>query len=201
MTCAQQGNVQFEFIRQLSERSNSVVIGIVRDMEAAERRVKAKLKRTNIHILHRDLVSYESLRRGEPEALERPFGLVQGQRRREHLSIQRIPAANSPGEREEGHRHIYRDGRSLIIWLYGIDATAPYAISKAALNTSVATFIPEQKRKGAMAMVAKFAKIAPHFKSPITPEESFRSILAVIGKASVDRGDGGSFVSLFRKKQ
>ena len=48
---------------------------------------------------------------------------------------------------------------------------------------------------------AQFAKYAPHFKGPISPEESVKLMLSVIDKASVAGGDGGSFVSHLGTKQ
>ena len=50
-------------------------------------------------------------------------------------------------------------------------------------------------------MMGKFAKYAPSFKGPISPQESVEKVLAVIEKASVANGDGGSFVSHFGNKQ
>lgn len=61
--------------------------------------------------------------------------------------------------------------------------------------------VSEAEKKGAAAMVAKFAIAAPHFKGPISPEESVTKVLAVIDNASVERGDGGSFVSHFGNKE
>ncbi|RYP71766.1 hypothetical protein DL771_004578 [Monosporascus sp. 5C6A] len=258
--------IGFEFIRQLSELPDSVVIGIVRDKVATEKRVLSELKRTNIHILEGDLLSYESLKKaaedtakitgGSLDYIIANAGLVSSYS--EYSDVDEL--GENPGAFEKdildsfkinavGNIHLFnvflpliRRGKAKkviaissamadveMIRLYDVDAAAPYAISKAALNTAVAKFsaryrkerilfmsispgvvdtghinpadLPEQKSKGAMALAAKFAKIAPHFKGPITPEESVRSILAVIENASVDRGDGGSFVSQFGNKQ
>ena len=52
-----------------------------------------------------------------------------------------------------------------------------------------------------MALAQKFVAYAPHFKGPITPEESVRMMMDVIEKASVKKGDGGAFVSQFGNKQ
>lgn len=65
-------------------------------------------------------------------------------------------------------------------------------------NTLTAT---EEQKKGAMVMMAKFADYAPHFTGPSTPESSVKNVMAVINKASVEGGDGGSFVSHFGNKQ
>ncbi|KAH8164043.1 hypothetical protein CIB48_g4201 [Xylaria polymorpha] len=54
----------FEFLRQISSEPRNIVIGLVRDKSATEKRVKEELSgRTNIHILHGDLNSYESLQK------------------------------------------------------------------------------------------------------------------------------------------
>lgn len=63
------------------------------------------------------------------------------------------------------------------------------------------TAATEEMKQGAAVMVAKFAKYAPHFKGPITPTESVNHVMAVVEKASVENGDGGSFVSHFGNKQ
>ncbi|KAI2616794.1 NAD(P)-binding protein [Hypoxylon sp. NC1633] len=53
----------YEFIRQLSADKNAVVIGLVRNKAATEKRVAAEIGRSNIHILHGDLDDYESLKK------------------------------------------------------------------------------------------------------------------------------------------
>jgi hypothetical protein len=52
-----------------------------------------------------------------------------------------------------------------------------------------------------MDMMAKFAVYAPHFKGPITAEESIRLMLSVIHKSTLADGLGGAFVSQFGNKQ
>ncbi|RYP83992.1 hypothetical protein DL769_001248 [Monosporascus sp. CRB-8-3] len=257
--------IGFEFIRQLSEDPDSVVIGIVRDKEATEKRVQSELKRTNIHIIQGDLVSYESLTKaaedtskitgGSLDYLIANAGLVSYSGFSDVEELGENPEAfekdllDSFNVNAVGNIHLFnvflpliRQGNAKkviaissgmadveLIRLYDVVISAPYAISKAALNTAVAKFsaryrnegilfmsispgvvdtghvspanLSEQKKKRAMEMTAKFAKMAPHFKGPITPEESVRSVLAVIENASVDRGDGGSFVSHLGNKQ
>ena len=58
---------------------------------------------------------------------------------------------------------------------------------------------PKEAAAGA-AMGAKFAEYAPQFQGPISPEESVRMLLDVIGKATVEK-DGGEFLSHFGNKQ
>lgn len=50
-------------------------------------------------------------------------------------------------------------------------------------------------------MVQKFAAYAPHFKGPLTPEQSITAMTSVIESASVDKGFGGEFLSHLGTKQ
>jgi NAD(P)-dependent dehydrogenase (short-subunit alcohol dehydrogenase family) len=110
---------------------------------------------------------------------------------------------------------------------FDIDTAAPYTVSKAALNAVMAKFsaqyrsqgvlflsispgvvdtgmmerLTEEQKQGFANLGPKFAKYAPHFKGPITPEESANHVLSVIRNASVEKGDGGSFVSHFGNQQ
>lgn len=61
--------------------------------------------------------------------------------------------------------------------------------------------VTEEQQKGLASMAAQFQKYAPHFKGPITPEESVKQVISVYEKASLANGDGGSFVSHFGTKQ
>ncbi|KAF1816828.1 NAD(P)-binding protein [Eremomyces bilateralis CBS 781.70] len=110
---------------------------------------------------------------------------------------------------------------------FGVTIGSPYAISKAAMNAAVAKFSAqyagqgvlflnispglvntrpfdnptEEQKQGAAIMLARFRDYAPHFTGPITPTESVNHVMSVINKASVENGDGGSFVSHFGNKQ
>lgn len=53
---------QFEFLRQLSLNPANTVIGLVRSVEKTEAKVKAEINRSNVHIIHGDLDSYEVLK-------------------------------------------------------------------------------------------------------------------------------------------
>jgi hypothetical protein len=50
-------------------------------------------------------------------------------------------------------------------------------------------------------MFHSFVEYAPHFKGAGTTEASVKDVLSVIDKASVDKGDGGSFVSHYGNHQ
>ncbi|PMD32214.1 putative short chain dehydrogenase [Hyaloscypha variabilis F] len=55
--------IGFEFVKQISEDPKSIVVGLVRDKSATEKKVAAELgDRSNVHILHGDLTSYASLK-------------------------------------------------------------------------------------------------------------------------------------------
>ncbi|RJE22141.1 Short chain dehydrogenase [Aspergillus sclerotialis] len=110
---------------------------------------------------------------------------------------------------------------------FSIDLAAAYSISKAGLNMAVAKFsaqyakdgvlfmsicpgvvetgqftsATEEQMKSLSGMFAKFVEYAPHFKGPSTPESAARDVISVMHKASVEKGDGGSFVSHFGNKQ
>ncbi|KAI1468316.1 NAD(P)-binding protein [Daldinia caldariorum] len=106
---------------------------------------------------------------------------------------------------------------------YKIEPAGPYAMSKAALNLAIAKYhaqfasegilffsispgmvatdantppiTTEREQKKAQQMYASFAQYAPHFKGPITPKESVEKVLGVIYDSSLEKGDGGAFVS------
>ncbi|KAK8113372.1 short chain dehydrogenase, partial [Apiospora sp. TS-2023a] len=61
----------FGFLRHSSEDSTNLVIGLVRDKAAPERKVAAELGgRPNVHILHGDLTNYASLKQGPADAAD-----------------------------------------------------------------------------------------------------------------------------------
>ncbi|KAI0121946.1 NAD(P)-binding protein [Daldinia grandis] len=112
-----------------------------------------------------------------------------------------------------------------------LDTSGAYTLSKAALNLAVAEYhaqfhtegilffsvspgvvatsghdnaidkYSERERKNVEKMFSKFAKYAPHFKGPMTPEESVKLVLGVLNNASLERGDGGSFISHLGNRQ
>jgi hypothetical protein len=54
---------QFELVKQISEDPKNLVVGLVRDKAATEKKVVAELgDRSNLHILHGDLTSYATLK-------------------------------------------------------------------------------------------------------------------------------------------
>jgi hypothetical protein len=55
--------------------------------------------------------------------------------------------------------------------------------------------------EGLGGMLARFVEYAPHFKGPITPEQSVTAMKSVIANASVEKGNGGDFLSHLGNKQ
>lgn len=55
---------QFEFLRQLSLNPANTVIGLVRNVKSVETKVKSDINRSNVHIIHGDLDSYDVLKAG-----------------------------------------------------------------------------------------------------------------------------------------
>lgn len=53
---------QFEFLRQLSLDPANTVIGLVRNVQKVEAKVKAEIGSSNVHIIHGDLDNYEVLK-------------------------------------------------------------------------------------------------------------------------------------------
>lgn len=50
-------------------------------------------------------------------------------------------------------------------------------------------------------MAGKFAAYAPHFTAPSTPQESVNDMLKLFERSSIEKGNGGTFVSHFGNKQ
>jgi hypothetical protein len=53
---------QYEFLRQLSADPANIVIGLARDVAKVKATVDADLNRSNVHIVHGDLDSYDSFK-------------------------------------------------------------------------------------------------------------------------------------------
>ena len=54
---------------------------------------------------------------------------------------------------------------------------------------------------GLQSLMGKFMTYAPHFKGPATPEYAVGAVSKVWENASVEKGDGGAFVSHLGNKQ
>ncbi|KXX73125.1 hypothetical protein MMYC01_209876 [Madurella mycetomatis] len=102
-----------------------------------------------------------------------------------------------------------------------------YTISKAGMNVAVAKFSAQYRKDGVLFMsicpgmveaghyadatpeqskalevlLGQFKRYAPHFTAPENPENAVRDVISVWEAASVENGDGGSFVSHHGNKQ
>lgn len=74
------------------------------------------------------------------------------------------------------------------------------AVSPGLVDTSEGKEMDAEAAAGFAAMARRFADYAPHFKGPITSEESVRMVVDVIERATVETF-GGGFVSHFGDKQ
>ncbi|KIA75777.1 short-chain dehydrogenase [Aspergillus ustus] len=109
---------------------------------------------------------------------------------------------------------------------HDLDVAPAYTISKAAMNFAVAKFSAQYREQGLLVMsvcpgvvqtghyddatpeqlravqrvMGKFAEYAPGFIGPVGVEVAVGRVLDVWERASVENGDGGSFVSQFGNK-
>ncbi|KAF7166583.1 hypothetical protein CNMCM5623_000178 [Aspergillus felis] len=258
--------IGFEFLKQLSEDQNNLVVGLVRDKAGTEKKVAAELgDRPNVHIVHADLTKYASLKQAAADTAE-----IVGERGIDYLVANGalvseldayVPIGALSTKPEEldavssqlwqtnvvGNIHLFHlflplvlkgKVKKVITISTGvadldltndleIDVGALYAASKAAMNIIVAKFNVQYKKdgvlfmgispglvevgryadatpeeiQGLMGFMGKLQTYAPHFKGPITPEESVRHVREVWEKASIEGGSGGAFVSHFGNKQ
>jgi hypothetical protein len=56
--------LQYEFVRQISADPSNVVVGLVRDKAATEKKVAEDINRSNVHIVQADLADFDSLKVG-----------------------------------------------------------------------------------------------------------------------------------------
>lgn len=96
----------------------------------------------------------------------------------------------SPGLVETGHQA--QSQRTL---------TFPDVSGKLSIPRLTITLATEEQRKGLVDLAAKFAAYAPHFRGPISTEESVTAVNQVIMNASIKSGSAGSFVSHFGTQQ
>ncbi|KAF3019846.1 hypothetical protein E8E14_013366 [Neopestalotiopsis sp. 37M] len=258
--------IGFEFVKQLSEDPNNLVIGLVRNKAATEKRVTEELGGpTNVHILQGDLTKYATLKQAAADTAE-----IVGERGVDYLvangAIVSDLDAHDPigalGDKPEeidavfselsqtnivGNIHLFnlflplvRKGKNkkfiaITSGLADLDLTnkfeldngSLYAASKAALNIIIAKFSAQYKDDGILFVSvspgvvdvgrndnataeqiqsmqkfgAKVMQYAPHFRGPITPEESVRHMRSTFEKVDIESGYGGAFVSHFGDKQ
>ncbi|PFH62258.1 hypothetical protein XA68_14389 [Ophiocordyceps unilateralis] len=110
---------------------------------------------------------------------------------------------------------------------FDVEVAPGYSISKAAMNVAIGKFSAQYKKQGVLfisicpgmvetghhkdatpeqmqslgGLVQKFMQYAPHFSGPAAPEAAVRDVISVWERASVENGDGGSYVSHHGNKQ
>ncbi|KAL8725580.1 MAG: hypothetical protein Q9166_007266 [cf. Caloplaca sp. 2 TL-2023] len=258
--------IGFEFLRQISEDQENLVVGLVRDKAATEKKIAAELgDRPNIHILHGDLTKYASLKQAAADTAE-----TIGERGIDYLvangalvpyldtygpigalsdKVEEVDTVSSQLSQTNvvGNIHLFHLFLPLVLkgkvkkvitistGLADLDLTnecevdigALYAASKAAMNVIVAKFNAQYKKDGVLFLsispgvvdvgqyadstpeeiqgltgfMGKLVNYAPHFKGPISPEESVRHVRSTWEKASIEGGFGGAFISHFGNKQ
>ncbi|KAI0466380.1 NAD(P)-binding protein [Xylaria cf. heliscus] len=250
--------IGFEFLRQLSENPENVVVGLVRDKATTDKKVLAELNRPNIHIVQADLTDYDSLKK----SVDVVAPIVNGSL--EHIianagyisKFSQYDAIGTLGQRDPkeleadmlecfkvnviGNVHLFSvymplilKGRAKkIITLssgmadiglareHKLILSAPYSISKTAMNAATAKFhaqyadqgvlflnicpgavdtgvyggATEEQMKPVMAQMEAFVRYSPRFKGPTAPAESVEKMLVQINQASLEAGYGGEFI-------
>ncbi|KAK2603627.1 hypothetical protein QQS21_004208 [Conoideocrella luteorostrata] len=110
---------------------------------------------------------------------------------------------------------------------FDVENVAGYAMSKAAMNVAVGKFSAQYKKHGVLfisispglvetgqhsnatpaqvqtlrGMFQKFAAYSPQFTGPAEPRDAVKDVISVWEKASIEGGNGGSYVSHFGNKQ
>ncbi|KAJ5201750.1 uncharacterized protein N7498_006413 [Penicillium cinerascens] len=243
--------IGFEFLKQLSEDRQNLVIGLVRDKAATEKKIAAELYATlkqaaadTAEIVGERGVDYLVANGGLVPYLDTygPIGALSDK-------VEEVEAVSSQLLQTNvvGNIHLFHLFHPLImkgkvkkvitissgmadldlINDCDVDIGALYAASKAAMNVIVAKFSAQYKKDGVLFLsispglvevglyadatpeelqgmsgfVGKLVTYAPHFKGPITPEESVRYVRLTWEKASIEDGFGGAFVSHLGNKQ
>ncbi|RYP20558.1 hypothetical protein DL765_002715 [Monosporascus sp. GIB2] len=90
---------------------------------------------------------------------------------------------------------------------FDIQIAALYSASKAASNVITAKYSAQYKKQGVLfimspeqveglqGMFAGFQRYAPNFKGPVPREQAVQDVIKVWENASIEKGDGGAFVS------
>ncbi|KAJ5131576.1 uncharacterized protein N7515_007615 [Penicillium bovifimosum] len=69
--------IGFELLKQISEDQENLVVGLVRDRAATEKKIAAELgSRPNVHIRHADLTEYASLKQAATDTASSPFSIL-----------------------------------------------------------------------------------------------------------------------------
>ena len=247
-----------EFIRQLSDQQDSVVIGLVRNKRDTEKRLGEDAWRKNLHVIEADLQKISSLQKAadavgkvtggsldylignaawlggenafrtltelQPDVLKKQLDDAM-----EVNVVGNVYLINTflPLLRQSNTKKIAMISTGMadldLINTAKETSSSAYSMSKAALNVAVAKYNAELSGEGFLFMsispgvvdtggmdsvaqedmpklleqAGKMKTLAPHWEGPITPEVSVRMVMKVLEEASVEKGNGGTFVSHF----
>ncbi|KAI0407919.1 NAD(P)-binding protein [Xylaria palmicola] len=233
--------IGFELLCQVSQNPDNVVVGLVRDKAATEKKVLAELNRPNIHIVQADLTDYDSLKK----SIDAVAPIVNGSldcviANAGYISKwSQYDPIGALGERDHkkleddmlecfrvnviGNVHLFTICMPLILKgqmkkvvtissgmgdtdltrEYKLVLSAPYSISKTAMNAAAAKFhaqyadqgvlflnicpgtvdtgvyddATEEQMRPVLTQVAAFKQYSPSFEGPETPAESVGKIL------------------------
>jgi NAD(P)-dependent dehydrogenase (short-subunit alcohol dehydrogenase family) len=84
---------------------------------------------------------------------------------------------------------------------YKIDGVLFLSLSPGVVDTGHGTGLSQHAQERVGYMVKQVAAYAPDWKGPLTPEESVSMMRSVIDGASVEKGDGGAFLSHLGNKR
>lgn len=107
-----------------------------------------------------------------------------------------------PGMVEVGH---YKDGM-FPSFLSSTHHTHPpglplYSCKYTFLTCLAFSTATQEQLQGFGGLMAKFLEYAPHFKGPDTPEQAAQSVRSVWENATIEKGNGGDFLSHYGNKQ
>lgn len=68
-------------------------------------------------------------------------------------------------------------------------------------SDKLACIVNQHQLAGLQTLLGKFMTYAPHFKGPVTPDIAIRDVIKVWENASIEKGDGGAFLSHLGNKQ
>ncbi|KAH0841660.1 hypothetical protein AYO21_01106 [Fonsecaea monophora] len=243
--------IGYGFIQYLSRNPDNIVVGLVRDKVATDKKVQQDgLK--NVTILQADITDRQSLNAARDVVKTLTGGsldyLINNAAYVSHLTTGKFldEFENDPAPLDEDIKTAFETNVVGVIYTInaflplikkgrvkkvvtlttgmadldfvnelGVWESAPYSMSKAAVNIAVAKYSARYKEDGILfvsispgvvdtaaakapgveGLVQKFLKAAPNFPGPMTPLESVEQVLKVVDSKSVENGDGGAFMS------
>lgn len=244
---------QHAFVQVLARNPDNVILGLVRDKEAAVTQAKSDGLR-NVHYFQADITDRQALFRAREEMKKIGYEVIDCLINNAAY-VETNTAANGLDDFEENFQVVEAElEKSFAINVVGIISTisvflpyirksivkkivvissgmadldlvnsgsiwntAPYSISKAAVNMAVAKFSARLKLEGILVFalspgvvstyevetpaIEELRRMMPQWAGPLTPTLSAEMCLKVIRDSSVEKGNGGLLVSHYGNKQ